>query len=259
MLTPRQIDEFDQKGFFRISAAFSQAAAGAMEDKVWKALDHQFGVCRNAPETWAGIQPTGLQHLKEDPAFEAIGSPATIEAIDDLLGAGRWRRPLHWGQFLVTFPSGTSNWDVPCGNWHTDFGFLTPPDRISGLLVFSFLAPVGPRSGGTAVLEGSHRLVRRFVRQQPAAMLEKMKRVRKALLVSDPWLQELNSQGGGGNRIQRFMESEHRISGIPLRVAELSGEAGDIVVGHPWLLHTVAPNCGRRPRMMRVQRVHVAS
>ncbi len=133
MPTPQQRKEFEQRGFLRISAAFSQDAASAMEDKVWEALGRQCGVRRSAPETWAGVQPTGLQHLKEDPVFEAIGSPATMEAVDGLLGAGGWKRPRHWGQFLVTFPSGASDWKVPSESWHTDFGFLTPPDHVRPL------------------------------------------------------------------------------------------------------------------------------
>ena len=44
-----------------------------------------------------------------------------------------------------------------------------------------------------------------------------------------------------------------------MRVVELTGEAGDVVIGHPWLLHAGAPNCGAAPRLMRVQRVRLAA
>jgi hypothetical protein len=49
------------------------------------------------------------------------------------------------------------------------------------------------------------------------------------------------------------------VEGVPVRVAELAGEAGDVVIGHPWLLHCGAPNCGPAPRLMRVQRVRLAA
>jgi len=48
---------------------------------------------------------------------------------------------------------------------------------------------------------------------------------------------------------------EHSVAGVPVEIVELSGEAGDVVIGHPWLLHRGAPNRGERPRFMRVQRV----
>jgi hypothetical protein len=73
---------------------------------------------------------------------------------------------------------------------------------------------------------------------------------------SDPWLKAL-AMGGEAERIERFMECGHAIADIPLRVAELSGEPGDVVIGHPWLLHTGGPNCGDRPRFMRVQRIRL--
>jgi len=49
------------------------------------------------------------------------------------------------------------------------------------------------------------------------------------------------------------------IDGIPMRVEELCGETGDIVIGHSRLLHASAPNCGARPHIMSVQRVRLAA
>ena len=126
-----------------------------------------------------------------------------MEVIDNLLGKGRWKKPKNWGQFLISSPTRQA-WTVPTG-WHTDFGFLSPADSVFGVLVFSFLADVAPRSGGTAVLAGSHRLIRRFVETQFREFLSKMKRVRKAFLRSDPWLLALASIDEQPNRVQRFM------------------------------------------------------
>jgi hypothetical protein len=47
------------------------------------------------------------------------------------------------------------------------------------------------------------------------------------------------------------------VAGVPVDIVELCGEAGDVVIGHPWLLHRGAPNRGERPRFMRVQRVRL--
>ena len=55
------------------------------------------------------------------------------------------------------------------------------------------------------------------------------------------------------------MQTETVIADVPVRVAEISGEAGDVVVAHPWLLHCApTPNCGDVPRLMRVQRIRTS-
>ncbi len=141
--------------------------------------------------------------------------------------------------------------------WHADFAFDTPVDQISGLLVLSFISNVPAGSGGTNIVSGSHQLIQQFIKRQPKKILEKMKRFRKAFLASDPWLEELTSDRDESDRIKRFMETEHVISGVPVRVVELTGTAGDVVITHPWLLHCPAPHCGNQPRMMCVQRIHI--
>ncbi len=122
-------------------------------------------------------------------------------------------------------------------------------------MVFGFLSNVGPLAGGTVVIEGSHRLVQQFVEKQPREKLGKMKTVRLALMDSEPWLRDLTKVGDTAKRVERFTKTE-LVSGVPLRIVELTGEPGDIVLCHPWLLHAVAPNCGEFPRMMCVQRIH---
>jgi hypothetical protein len=57
-------------------------------------------------------------------------------------------------------------------------------------------------------------------------------------------------------RMSRF-SAETDIDGLPMRVVELTGEPGDIVVAHPLTVHCAAPNCGDYPRMMRIMRPFV--
>jgi len=256
MLTQEQRQAFDEQGFVRVKGTFSPDEAEAMEARIWVALEQKYGVSRTEKATWTQIRGSGLQPLKKLAVFAAIGSNATVEVIDNLLGQGCWKKPNNWGQFLISSPTRQA-WTVPTG-WHTDFGFLSPTDSVFGILMFSFLASVAPRGGGTAVLAGSHRLIRRFVLAHPGEFLSKMSRVRKAFLRSDPWLLALASADEDPNRVQRFMETQHMIDGIGVRVCELTGEAGDVIIAHPWLVHTSAPNCGNRPRFMCVQRIRVA-
>jgi len=43
------------------------------------------------------------------------------------------------------------------------------------------------------------------------------------------------------------------------RSRSLTGEPGDVVIGHPGLLHSPSPHRGERPRFMRVQRLRAVS
>jgi ectoine hydroxylase-related dioxygenase (phytanoyl-CoA dioxygenase family) len=83
-----------------------------------------------------------------------------------------------------------------------------------------------------------------------------MRITRGAFIASDPWWKALTSPEPQLDRVERLMQRETRVGGLPVRVVELSGEAGDVVIGHPWLLHAGASNCGDSPRLMRVQRIH---
>jgi hypothetical protein len=48
------------------------------------------------------------------------------------------------------------------------------------------------------------------------------------------------------------MRAETDVDGVPMRVVELTGEPGDMVFCHPAVVHCAAPNCGDRPRFMRI-------
>ncbi len=58
--------------------------------------------------------------------------------------------------------------------------------------------------------------------------------------------------------IQRFERDGYVVvrqafSPVPLRVAELTGEPGDMVFCHPVMVHCRAQNRGVRPRFMRIK------
>lgn len=103
------------------------------------------------------------------------------------------------------------------------------------------------------MVAGSSRPVARFLGARPDLRTARMKVARRALMESDPWLRELGAQPDEWP--DRFMRLGQDSEGLPVRVVELCGEPGDVVVGHPWLLHSLAPNLGERPRFMRVQRI----
>jgi hypothetical protein len=80
--------------------------------------------------------------------------------------------------------------------------------------------------------------------------------VRKVLREEIPWFRELCSPGGREERIARFLARATPFGGSSLQVVELTGEPGDVYLMHPWTPHTLAPNCGVRPRIAMTERIH---
>ncbi len=244
---------FEKHGLVRLSGVFDADQAAAMEERVWQVLGQRFGVDREEPDTWDVPYATGLQGIRTDCVFAPNGGPALHAALDGLIGAGRWQVPRHWGQFLITFPSAPVD-AARRSLWHTDFPYSLPADRLVGALVFSFLGEVVPNTGATLVLEGSHRVVERFMAARPKLRSQKMKVARNALMASAPFLASLRSEPGE-DWAARQIGSEGEAWDEPLRVVELVGAPGDVVVCHPWMLHAASPNRSDRPRFMRVQRI----
>ena len=253
-LTPKQREEFEERGYLRVEGAFSKREARAMEERVWQELEGKHGALQTDPSTWDPWNLVGLQELRLDPIFRPIGGDRTQACIDALLGPDLWRKPRHWGQLLISFPS-QEEWNVPTETWHTDFGFWPSTSRLPGLQLFSFITEVGPRGGGTAVISGSHLYLRDFVQSQSQKTREKMKTLRKALMQSDPWLHALGTPGPANQRIPKFMETSQTSAGVELRVCELTGSPGDIVLADPWLLHASTINASSHSRIMCVQRL----
>ncbi|MDH3492494.1 MAG: hypothetical protein OEM82_03010 [Acidobacteriota bacterium] len=251
MLTDAQKQEFEQAGFVRIPNAFSIEDAGPMREAVYGELEKQCGIERDDPASWDSSVWPKFQDIKFDPVFESIGSQKTRSVLDELLGD--WQEPSNWGQFLVSMPKPEEKWTVPHNLWHTDFGFDKLIDPLPGVLLISFITDVGPKCGGTAAISGGHHLVKKFVETKDSEFRKKMKRVRESFMKSDPWLLDLCDKDQKDR--ERLMNDVSTVQGIPTRVCELTGKTGDIIIGHPWLLHTSSINCGGTVSMRRVQRI----
>nr|WP_238345282.1 phytanoyl-CoA dioxygenase family protein [Actinopolymorpha cephalotaxi] len=183
-----------------------------------------------------------------------MGSTAVCNALDDLLGAENWQRPRRWGRPLVTFPQSGDSWDVPYTSWHTDG--LGSTDDIQAVTIFTFLAPVRPGGGGTVVVAGSHRLVRQTVAAVGPDARLRSSELKARLASQDEWLRDLWTQGTVDDRRRRYLHDGAVVDGVPLHVAELTGEPGDVILMNSRSLHAPAPNVSDTPRMMLV---HIAA
>ena len=250
MLSPAQRDEFQRRGVLRLPATIPAAATAAMREHLWRYLGQVHGSHPDRPATWTVRAPSHFQKLTATGAFDAMATDEVVAAVDDLLGVGRWHRPSHWGRPLVTFPRRDTDWTVPTRGWHLDsHGDL---DDLTMLVVFAHLARVRSRGGGTLVVTGSHHLTTPRGPGRGTAPVRSAE-VKAHLGRVHPWLRELWTAGDRTDRIRRYLERGAVIDGVPVRVEELTGEPGDVLVMHPRVLHAVAPNSRTTPRLMLLQ------
>lgn len=247
-LTPAQREVFDRAGVLRLPAFFPVADIEVMADRLWADLGRRFGIVRDRPETWTKVRPGQFQALERSGAFDRLESPTMMDLADALLGAGAWERPGRWGQPLVTFPSATC--DLPRAMWHLDYPVVD--DKVVGLSAlkaFTFLEPVLPRGGGTLYVSGSHHLAMEAARvvglPAPSA------KIRERLRADHAWFAQL--WAAQGDKVGGLVGAETHVRDLRLRVEEMTGDPGDLVIMHPALLHGLSHNALDRPRMMLAQ------
>lgn len=249
---PANRAEFERAGVFRLRGFYDPAETAAMANALWTDLGRRYGIAQQRPESWTKERPAQFLALSRSGAFRSLGSDRLAALADAMLGAGAWTRPRHWGLPLVTFPSGGA-WDVPHAVWHLDYPGTGSTAAPPAIRVFTFLEPVRRRGGGTPYVAGSHRVVADLVaKAAPPGATMRSADVRAVLGVAEPWFAAL-FKPGGGDRVQRFMTEAGQARGLPVCVKEMTGEPGDLIVMHPFVLHTVAPNELDTPRMMLVQ------
>jgi len=97
-------EHFRAHGWMPVRAAFSVDEAAEMREAAWCALA-RVGIRKSDPSTWTRERPEHLQHLKDDPAFRAVGSARLLEAIDAVFEGHAYERPKHWGALFLAFRS----------------------------------------------------------------------------------------------------------------------------------------------------------
>lgn len=253
MLTEQQRAEFDRDGILKLEGVFSDDDAATMRAVFWREMETRYGVRCDDPSTWDLHRADGLKSTKKSRAFDPIFGPVLREALDDLLGEGRWQEPKHMGQVLATMPNATE-WRVPHKIWHSDFEATHTGRRLFAVKWWTFFDVVGPRQAGTPQLAGSHNLFIRFLQTCPD---REYKHARDTFLRSHEWLRALTKDDGAHDRNERFM-TETDLDGLPARVVELTGRPGEVFITHPWVFHSIAVNARDTPRLMRSGAIRAA-
>lgn len=250
MFTESEIRAFGTLGHLRVPAVLDRDATSEMQERIWRKLRHN-GADPDDASTWSADKAFGLRTVRDhDPDPNA--APAFVGALDSLMGAGTWRTQDHWGQALVTFPSGEP-WNVPGGPWHLDHPYWYPPDEVWGVNVFLIVDDLEPGGGGTGVVQGSPELIRRWLADKDPRK-STQKQLRRGFEAKHPYFKRLADLNDGGDRSD--FTNATVIDEVSVKVIELTGEAGDVVICHPWALHNGTPNVRERPRLMRACRAY---
>jgi hypothetical protein len=225
------IEQFERDGYVAVRGAFAPEVAAACREILWGELEEQ-GVTRD-PATWT--RPMVRVGCPEGGPFEIAGtSPALWAAYDQLIGPGRWtpRRGVG-GSVPVRFPSEEYPGDV---GWHIEGSYVVGDEywsnvnsRARGLLALFLFTDVGDDDAPTRLAIGSHLAVPSIL--APAG---------DTGMNSDDAIPKV------------------RPSVLCRTVVHATGKAGDVILCHPFILHTATwPHRGTTPRMMAQPAVHV--
>jgi hypothetical protein len=226
-LSATLIEQFVTDGFVKLEEAFSREIASACRDILWRDLklspDHQ--------EEWT--QPVIRLGMYADAPFRtAASSPLLSEALDQLVGAGRWIPPQALGAMVVRFPVGKP-WD---DGWHIDASFPPPDESLSpdyfkwrvnvasrgrAMLMLFLFSDCGADDAPTRVRVGSHL----------------------------PMAQQLMRHGEAGISLTD-LAAEGFESSADCDIALATGGAGTVWLLHPFTVHAAQAHRGTEPRFL---------
>lgn len=240
-ITRAEAAHFVEHGHVVIKGALPKAMADLACESAWTELKADYGVERTDPETWDWVskgrgrlrgyvrtQGSGARFLLKTHAPRAFAAQAdVIGGVDRLPDRGN---SLFWSDNVVgnfRVPDGPT-WRPPAPRqqgWHKDGHhfrhFINSPEQ--GLLTVPIYTNIRAQSGGTFIACDSIAPVARLLAQCPAGV---------------------HPDGTqAGYLIPGLIEQCSDF-------AELTGEAGDVVLVHPYMLHRVSVNPSSRPRFI---------
>jgi hypothetical protein len=220
------VDAFVRDGFVAVRGAVPAETVAACRELIWAEVERR-GVHRDDPASWPALVE-GLDELAGEPFAAAYMAPTLTAAYDELIGPGRWTPAVDIGEAVVVrFPAE----DRANAGYHIEGSFNPPPgkpgrywvnvrSRTRGLLALFLLTDVGRDDAPTRLLCGSHLAVPEFLAPHGEA---------------------------GTDADAEFW----RPSALCLPVVHATGNAGDVFLCHPFVVHTATwPHRGTGPRMI---------
>ncbi|MBV9866932.1 MAG: hypothetical protein JO316_16390 [Abitibacteriaceae bacterium] len=226
-LTDEQVEQFLKRGFIVLHDCFSREVADEWVDRAFIRL----GYDRHDPATWEQkrIHMPSHQHI-DVKEF----APKVWGAACELLGGEeRVAAPYRWSDaFILNLGIGADQpWEPPSPTvkgWHKDGDFfrhfLDSPEQ--GLLTLVLWSDIEPRGGGTFVAADSVPPVARFLAAHPEGVLP-----------------------GQFDFLALISECHEFV--------ETTGKVGDVVLLHPYMLHTVSQNHLGTARLITNPPIHL--
>lgn len=261
-LSPEQIEEFEREGLVRLRGAIPADAIETMAERIWRVFNRRFGFQSDQPETWTTPDAAAVLHpvlgqMQRAGVFAAMLSPTVNSLLDRVFGERGWRPPrVPPGPLPLVFPTNAERpWSVPTRRWHFDYGYQ-PTDPANPpwprcVRLFACLGSVQSGGGGTFYVAGSHRAADLVAAEMARDVFNSTMVVGRLKRESD-WFAELFSKGDEDPaRVTRFMAEGATFRGVPVRVAEMTGEPGDVLLWHPNLMHAASTSNHRQtPRLV---------
>jgi ectoine hydroxylase-related dioxygenase (phytanoyl-CoA dioxygenase family) len=243
MFTRSERECFTTHGLCKRQGFLSSKKLANARSLIFEHLEHA-GIWRDGSWHFEQTAPdygmAMIKPLNHHPAIVELASgeafAAASELVDDHLDF-----PGH-PALLFTLPNATT-WTLPHQNWHVDRPRL-PEGGVPGVQIFAILERVEAGGGGTLAVMGSHRLLNEGVRMSSTDLRKKLKR--------EAYFSELMSNSTDDR--MRFLNEIGHVGDVELKVAEMTGEPGDVYFMDMRVLHTISPNKLRVPRIMLTQR-----
>lgn len=246
MLTAQQKQTFAQDGLLHLPGLIDTDLVTKVRVLLWRHLESRL-ICRDDPGSWPRGLVSKLQAVSAHHSVQDLCVDSVWRVAGDLLGAQSLAgTSAQLVQLLVSFPD-ADNWQVPAKMWHLDIPRLTDGARRPGVQPFFFLDEVAPGGGGTVVVAGSHRLL--VGQGQRIASAD----VKVALAKRYDWFADLMNKSDTDR--DRFLQVGGNADDVPVRVVELTGKPGDVVLMDMRALHAPAPNASGQPRLMATARL----
>ncbi|MFT7521166.1 MAG: hypothetical protein ACI9MC_003317 [Kiritimatiellia bacterium] len=235
-------DIFVRDGVLRVRDVVDPSSIAAMQrafgDRV-AALEfvENAGALRPAPGTEMSWWNVG-----REPIFGPVAD-AFARALVRVFGADVWEQVEGelGGYAMPNLPSAGASWSACAAAWHVDeptVPHVVPPWVLVG---FTHIDRVEIGGGGTVVLAGSHRRLALLADELEETVTTDI--ALASLARQEPWFSRLlehdaRSTAGGCTS-----------AGVEMRLVELAGEPGDLLLLDPRCLHTTAANVSPRARL----------
>jgi hypothetical protein len=225
-LTDEEVKKFIDEGFVHVREAFPRVLADECRSILWRMT----GLDPADPASWT--RPViRIDGSGEEPFRQAATTPRLHAAFDQLVGPGRWRPRTGLGTFPVRFPHPDDPGDA---GWHMDGSYLPDGEtwfwlnirsRNRALLMLFLFSDIGPDDAPTRIKAGSH-------------------------LDVPPFLAPAGERGRNGLELCGQMDEAGKLDSPNRPVVLATGQAGDVYLCHPFLIHAAQRHRGSVPRFI---------